>query len=357
MFYFNILSVTFFAIQFFIFKKQKSYLPQYIISALEVIAHQACADYFVGVQTGFHYYIILMALIACLELEHHIKLSVLLTAICAACFLAIEIGMMDLSPIYTLPALTIKIIKTVNISLSLIVIVVIVYVFTVTVYKAERTAEQQYERAERLLTNILPKHIVNKLKLNSSHGTIADNYDSVAVLFLDIADFTKFSSTLEAKAIVTILNSLFTRFDEVIDDYHVEKIKTSGDSYIAAAGIPYDDPMRFENIALFALRMQKIVSEFNTMHQADFKIRIGIHCGPVVAGVIGRKKFVYDIWGTTVNFASRMEVTGIIGKIQVSKEMYDKLKEHFILEERPPIPIKNYGMKTNYFLIGSKVTH
>src|SRR5574344_599815 len=354
MFYFNIFSVTFFGLQFFIFKKQRSYLFQYIISALEVIAHQACATYYCGVQTGFHYYIILMALISCLELEHHVKLSVLFTALCAACFLAIEVGMMNLTPVYQLPTLTIIILKTVNISLSLIVIVITVYVFTVTVYKAEQTAVQQYERAERLLNNILPKHIVAKLKANTFHGTIADNYDSAAVLFLDIIDFTSFSSTLEAKAIVTILNSLFSRFDEVTDEYHVEKIKTPGDSYMAAAGIPHDDPLCFENIALFALRMQKIVAEFNTSHQSNFKVRIGIHCGPVVAGVIGKKKFIYDLWGTTVNFASRMETTGIADKIQVSKEMYTKLKGHFILEERPPIPIKNYGMRTNYFLIAPR---
>src|SRR5574344_1756684 len=212
MFYFNIFSISLFAVLFFTFKKSDSYLPQYIISLVEVVAHQIAADYFIGVQSGFHYYIILFALIACLELEKHIKFSVFFASVCAVCFLAVEVVMMDLTPVYVLPALTIKIIKTINIGLSLIIIVLIEYVFIVTVYRAERSAAQQYARAEGLLNNILPAHIVNRLKVTNSNTntTIADSYSSVAVLFLDIVDFTNFSSSLEAKAIVTILNSLYS---------------------------------------------------------------------------------------------------------------------------------------------------
>jgi adenylate cyclase len=354
MFYFNIISVVLFAILFFTFRKSDSYLPQYIISAIEVIAHQIAADYYVGVQTGFHYYIILFALIACLELEKHIKLSVFFASVCAVCFLAVEVGMMDLTPVYILPELIVKILKTVNIGFSLIIIVVIEYVFIVTVSKAEHSAETQYERAERLLNNILPHHIVNRLKVTNTNSTIADSYDSVAVLFLDIVDFTNFSSHLEANAIVTVLNSLFSLFDEATDKYHVEKIKTSGDSYIAATGIPFETNKQYENIALYALELEHILAQFNKEHHSDFKVRIGIHCGPVAAGVIGKKKFIYDLWGSTVNFAARMETTGISGRIQVSEAMYNEIKDSFILEERAPIPVKSFGMCTNYFLKGIK---
>jgi len=349
MFYFNIFSVVFFAILFFTFRKSDSYLPHYILSGIEVIAHQIAADYFIGVQSCFHYYIILIALISCLELENHIKLSVIFASISAAIFLAIEVGMANLTPVYALPLSTIKIIKTANISLTLILFVVIEYVFIVTVFKAEQAARTQYSRAEQLLGNILPAHIASKLN-STDNTTVAVSYDSVAVLFLDIVGFTNFSSHLEANAIVTILNGLFSGFDEVIDEYHVEKIKTSGDSYIAASGIPYSEDKQYANIALFALRMQKILAEFNAEHHADFKVRIGIHCGPVAAGVIGKKKFIYDIWGSTVNFAARMETTGIAGRIQVSEEMYHKLRDSFTFDERAPIPIKSYGMCTTYFL-------
>lgn len=354
MFYFNIVSVSFFSILFFTFRKTHSYLPHYISSAIEVIIHQACADYFLGVQTGFHYYIILIALIASLELEHHVKLSAIFAAIAGACFLAIEVGMMNLTPVYQLPELTVRIIKTANISFTLIIIVIIEYVFNETVIKAEQTAMQQYTRAEKLLTNILPVHIVNKLKNSNYSGTIADSYDSVAVLFLDIADFTQFSSQLEAKAILTILNSLFSQFDEVLDQYHIEKIKTTSDSYIAAAGIPDADKNSYTNMARFALKMQQIVDSFNEVHHTSFKVRVGVHCGPVVAGVIGKKKFVYDLWGSTVNIAAQMEITCIPGRIQVSKEFFDKLNKEFVFEERAPIPIRGYGMRTNYYLVSPR---
>src|SRR5574344_600297 len=354
MFYFNIFSIILFGILFFTFKKSDSYLPQYIISLIEVVAHQIAADYFIGMQSGFHFYIILFTLIGCLELEKHIKLSVFFAAVCAACFLGVEVGMMDWTPVYVLPALTIKIIKTANIGLTLIIIVAIEYVFIVTVYRAERSAVQQYDRAERLLNNILPAHIISRLKASNTNATIADSYDSVAVLFLDIVDFTNFSSHFEAKAIVTILNSLFSQFDEATDKYHVEKIKTSGASYIAATGIPFETNKQYENIALYALELEHILAQFNKEHHSDFKVRIGIHCGPVAAGVIGKKKFIYDLWGSTVNFAARMETTGIPGRIQVSEAMYKKIKDSFILDERAPIPIKSYGMCTNYFLKGIK---
>ncbi|MFA6936977.1 MAG: adenylate/guanylate cyclase domain-containing protein [Treponema sp.] len=354
MFYFNIFSVLLFGILFFTFKKQPSYLPQYIISAIEVIVHQVFADYFLGVQSSFHYYIILIALIACLELGKHIGWSLFFSILCAASFLAIEIGMADLTPVYSLTALGVKIIKTSNIALTLIVIVIIEYVFTVTVSKAEKETEVQYDRAQKLLNNILPTHIVNKLKSDDNTEIIADSYNSAVVFFLDIVDFTKYSTHLEAKAIVTILNSFFSMFDGIVDEYHVEKIKTSGDSYMAATGIPYDDEKRFENMANFALRAQSLVLQFNKEHHSNFEVRMGIHSGPVAAGVIGKKKFVYDLWGSTVNFAAQIEATSIPGKIQVSKEFYNQVKDKFVFAQRAPIPIKNFGMHTNYYLLGAK---
>lgn len=353
MFYFNIVSVIFFGILFFTFKKE-SYLTRYILCTIEVIFHQIAADYYIGVPSSFHYYLLLMALIGSLALENNRKTSIFFGILCSAVFLGIELFMSDMTPVYILPAKTLKIIKAINISLSLFVVVVIEYTFTVTVGRAEEKAQKQFERANNLLTNILPSHIISRLKKSSGNSNLSDYYQNVAIIVVDIVNFTEYSTQLEPKALVGILDELFSRFDTLLLEYHVEKIKSHGDTYVAAAGMPYIQKETYANTAKLALRMNEVMTEFNKTHESSFQLRIGIHCGPVIAGVIGQRKFTYDLWGSTATFAYRMNTTDIPGRIQVSKEMYEKLYEEFLFDERAPIPVKNYGMRTNYFLIGLK---
>lgn len=353
MFYFNIVSVTFFGILFFTFKKE-SYLTRYILCTVEVILHQVAAVYYIGVDSSFHYYLLLMALIGSLALENHKKSSVIFAVLCSLVFCGIEIFMSDMVPVYTIPKYSLKLIKAVNIILSLFVIVAIEYTFSVTVNKAEKAAQKQFERANNLLTNILPSHIINRINKNGMGETLSDYYPSVSIIVLDIVNFTDYSSQLEANALVTILDTLFSSFDSILSDYHIEKIKSHGDTYIAASGMPHTQKETYSNVAKYALHITKILEDFNKEHESNFQLRIGIHCGPVIAGVIGKKKFTYDLWGSTATFAYRMKTTDIPGRIQVSKEMYEKLYEEFDFDERAPIPIKNYGMRTNYFLIGLK---
>lgn len=354
MFFFNIFSVTFFGTIMFTFKKRDSYLFQYLVCTLEVITHQICACYYVGVASSFHYYILLMALIGSLMLDKSEKLSAILSLICCAFFLTVEITMSEITPVYTIDPVLIKWIKIFNIGLSLFVVVVIEYAFTVTVKKAEKDAVEQFHRADKLLSNTLPVHIANRMKNNPKEELFADSYTSVSVLVMDIAGFTEYSSKLDAKAIVTQLDSLFSEIDSVIETYHVEKIKTHGDNYIAAAGIPSSDENSYKNIALFALKMMNIAENFNKVHNTNCQLRIGIHCGPLVAGVIGKKKFTYDLWGSSVTFAYRMNSTDIPGRIQVSREFYEKVADEFNFDERAPIPVKSFGMKSNFFLIDKK---
>lgn len=353
MFYFNIVSVIFFGILFFTFKNE-SYLTRYILCTIEVIFHQVAAVYYIGTFSSFHYYLLLMALIGSLALENHKKTAVFFEVLCTLVFLGVELFMTDLTPVYTLPVETLKIIKAVNISLSLFVIVVIEYTFSVTVSKAEAAAQLQYERANNLLTNILPSHIISRLKKNSQNKDLSDYYQSVSIIVVDIVNFTDYSTQLEPNALVGILDELFSSFDLILSDYHVEKIKSHGDTYIAASGMPHVQKDTYSNVAKLALKMNEIMAQFNKTHESSFQLRIGIHCGPVIAGVIGKKKFTYDLWGSTATFAYRMNSTDIPGRIQASKEIYEKLYEEFIFDERAPIPIKNYGMRTNYFLIGEK---
>ncbi|MEI6063754.1 MAG: adenylate/guanylate cyclase domain-containing protein, partial [Pseudanabaena sp. ELA748] len=175
------------------------------------------------------------------------------------------------------------------------------------------------------------------------------------VLFADIVGFTKISSDLPPDQIVGFLNQIFSRFDRLVEIHQLEKIKTIGDAYLVVSGLPYPRVDHAEAIADMAIDMQKAMQDFNQQSGQNLTIRTGIHTGPVVAGVIGLKKFAYDLWGDTVNTASRMESHGIAGKIQVSAATYDCIKELYNFEERGAILIKGKGEMTTYLLLGRKV--
>lgn len=211
---------------------------------------------------------------------------------------------------------------------------------------------QQRQQAERLLVNILPHRIAQRLK--ASHHTIADQFDHVTVLFADLVDFTRTSSLVSPKELVELLNQIFSTFDRLAEKRGVEKIKTIGDAYMAAAGLPTARPDHAEAIAQLALDMQQEIQNFMTPEGQPFQLRIGINTGSVVAGVIGIKKFSYDLWGDTVNIASRMESIGEPGRIQVTATSYEFLKRHFLLEERGTTVIKGRGEMVTYWLIDNK---
>jgi sensor domain CHASE-containing protein/class 3 adenylate cyclase len=204
--------------------------------------------------------------------------------------------------------------------------------------KAER------ERAERLLLNILPESIAKRLK--DEQETIADSFEEVTVLFADLVNFTNLSSQISPTDLVGLLNEIFSRFDRLVERYGLEKIKTIGDSYMVVGGLPLPRSDHAEAIAEFALDIQQEIKKFNAEKGQAFSMRIGINTGPVVAGVIGLKKFIYDLWGDAVNTASRMESHGIPGYIQVSSSTYDHLKEKYLFEERGIIYVKGKGELT-----------
>ncbi len=212
--------------------------------------------------------------------------------------------------------------------------------------KAER------ERAERLLLNILPESIAKRLK--NEQETIADSFEEVTVLFADLVNFTNLSSQISPTELVGLLNEIFSRFDRLVERYSLEKIKTIGDSYMVVGGLPLPRSDHAEAIAEFALDMQEEIKKFNAEKDQAFSLRIGINTGPVVAGVIGLKKFIYDLWGDAVNTASRMESHGIPGYIQVSSTTYDRLKDKYLLEERGIIHVKGKGEMTTYLLKSRK---
>jgi PAS domain S-box-containing protein len=217
---------------------------------------------------------------------------------------------------------------------------------------ARKSAEQalriEQEKVEQLLLNVLPPPIVSRLKHQQS--SIADSFPEATVLFADIVGFTKIADLISPTTLVDLLNDIFSSFDLLTQKYGLEKIKTIGDAYMVAGGIPTPRSDHAEAIALLALDMQQAIARFNTQRGEDFNIRIGIHTGPVVAGVIGIKKFIYDLWGDTVNTASRMESHGIPGCIQVSETTYQILRDKFLFEQRGAIDVKGKGQMQTYFL-------
>ena len=226
---------------------------------------------------------------------------------------------------------------------------VLLYYFVSQKDNAFQALHTEQQKGENLLLNILPKEIAAILKNNNL--TIADHFEGVTILFADIAGFTPMSAQMAPAEVVDMLNEVFSHFDNLAEKHNLEKIKTIGDCYMVAAGIPLARPDHAQAIARMALEMRSYASS-NGVQQLDF--RIGINSGPVIAGVIGRKKFIYDLWGDAVNTASRMESHGTPGKIQITESTYELVKNQFICEERGTATIKGKGEMRLWYLIEEK---
>jgi class 3 adenylate cyclase len=211
------------------------------------------------------------------------------------------------------------------------------------------SAVSEREKANKLLLNILPRKAARVLK--TREGVIAEQYDDVSVLFADIVDFTQYASAVPPDQLVTKLNEIFFRFDELTDQYGLEKIKTVGDTYMVVGGLPEPNPGHAEAMASLALDMLSAIKEIERADGIPFSLRICIHCGPVVAGVIGKRKFAYDLWGDTVNIASRMESSGTENSIQVSDDFYQILKNKFGFKKRGAVDVKGIGAMETYYLL------
>jgi class 3 adenylate cyclase len=225
---------------------------------------------------------------------------------------------------------------------------------TESIRQQKELIEQKNRENEALLLNILPGEIAVRLK--SGEHEIADAFADVSVLFGDIVGFTALSSETSAATIVDMLNGLFSGFDELAQNFGIEKIKTIGDCYMAVCGLPKPCPDHTARMARMALRMMEVTEEYGKKLGVNLQLRIGINSGPVVAGVIGATKFIYDLWGDTVNLASRMESTGVPGGIQVTRGVYERLLGTFDLEERGLVHIKGKGEKATWLLHGELST-
>ncbi|OIQ04239.1 MAG: hypothetical protein AUK36_00250 [Zetaproteobacteria bacterium CG2_30_59_37] len=217
---------------------------------------------------------------------------------------------------------------------------------------ARMQLREEQRRSERLLLNILPAPIAARLK----HGeeTISDSFNDISVLFADIAGFTRMADTMQPADLVGLLNGLFSDFDTLVEQHGLEKIKTIGDAYMVVGGAPKPFPGHAARMADLALGMINATHIFNLRTGRNLEIRIGMHKGPAVAGIIGLNKFSYDLWGDSVNTASRMESHGIAGRIQISEDMYRQLRDSHLFEERGEIEIKGKGRLNTWFLLARR---
>jgi adenylate cyclase len=214
-----------------------------------------------------------------------------------------------------------------------------------------RRLEEERRRSERLLLNVLPQSIAERLKRGES--PIADRVEAATIVFADLVGFTTLAGRLPPEEVVVMLNAIFSRFDEIADRHHLEKVKTIGDAYMAVAGLPEPSADHARDAARAALEMRAAVRELASACSAELDMRIGLHTGAVVAGVIGLRKFAYDLWGDAVNIASRMESHGQPGRVQVSADAAAHL-ERFVLDARGEIEIKGKGMMKTYWLVEEK---
>jgi adenylate cyclase len=222
-------------------------------------------------------------------------------------------------------------------------------VFTLLAVFAQQRRDAQ-ARADNLLLNILPRSIADRLKAETR--TIADQFSSASILFADVVDFTPLAERLPAGEVVGVLDRLFSHFDVLADRHGLEKIKTIGDCYMVAAGVPSPRPDHARALALMALDMQAAMCSEDEVGELGLQLRVGINSGPVVAGVIGRKRFLYDLWGDAVNTASRMESHGASGRIQITRATMELLDGEFVCEPRGTIPIKGKGEIETWYLAG-----
>ncbi|MFZ0832332.1 MAG: adenylate/guanylate cyclase domain-containing protein [Mycobacterium sp.] len=306
----------------------------------------------VGTGAGLQFYFLVGATVAVLVLGiEHVVLACVLVAIGAADVIILQFTIpadTGLQPAWALPVGFV-----VSIVSACVMVVATVWYALREIERAEQAMEEEYERSESLLANILPGSIANRLK-NPATTIIADKYDDASVLFADIAGYTERASQSTPADLVEFLNGLYTEFDRLVEQHGLEKIKTSGDCYMVVSSVPEPRPDHLEALACLALKMGDTIAGLKDQMGQAVPIRIGMGVGPVVAGVVGTRRFFYDVWGDAVNVASRMESTGVQGRIQVPQEVYERLNDTFVFEPRGTVEVKGKGVMPTWFLVAER---
>ncbi len=306
----------------------------------------------VGTSSGLQFYFLVGACLVVLQLgAERIALAATLAAVAAGLVIALEFLAPRETGVQPHWAQTLGFVVT-TISACVIVVASVWYALR-EMSRAEAAMEVEYDRSEALLANIMPASIAARLK-DPARTVIADKYEDASVLFADIAGFTERASDTAPADLVRFLDRLYTEFDALVDKYGLEKIKVSGDCYMVVSGVPWPRRDHLEELAQLALDMADAVAGVTDVKGRAVPLRIGLATGPVVAGVVGSRRFFYDVWGDAVNVASRMESTNSEGRIQVPQDVYERLKDNFVLQERGDIEVKGKGLMHTWYLVGRK---
>lgn len=323
-----------------------------VLVTAEVVTHAILGTLYLGWAAGFHYYLLAMATVIFFTPWRALGWKVGLVLILSGSYILLKQFTLVADPITPQPLWLTRAFDWSNIFGLVGLIAVFAYYYNAAANAAEDALVIEHERSERLLKNILPTPIAERLK--DSQDTIADGFEETTTLFSDIVGFTKLSEKVSPEELVEMLNQIFTVFDQLAGKHGIEKIKTIGDAYMVAAGLPEANKHHASVIADMGLDMVHAIKMISERIGTDLNIRIGINSGPVVAGVIGRRKFAYDLWGDSVNTAARMESHGIPGRVHVSESTWRLLKDDYDFEERGTIEVKGKGPMKTFLLIGRK---
>lgn len=321
--------------------------------------------YFIGNGAGLQLYLIVTwTLLFLIYTREELGTLLFFSAVYWLGFLVIEFSFTHPGLVYDYPPGIIDQIYVLSITGTFVAVALVVGLFFNEIHRAEARLQEEFEHSEKLIRNILPSSIADRLKRRDSvnlkrrsdepaekHDPIADGCADATVLFADIVGFTPLASSLAPETVVKLLNDVFSGFDEIVLELKLEKIKTIGDAYMLVGGIPEPCEQHVERVADAALRMQMLIADLTCHTGHPLQLRMGMHCGPLVAGVIGKHKFAYDIWGDTVNTASRLESHGLPNRIQVSEPIFERLRNQYTFEKRGQIDLKGRGRINTWFLL------
>ncbi len=322
--------------------------PAMLLAYAEVAIHVVVIQVLLGSGAGYIFYYFALVAVPFLVFKPDERLARACTVIypCVATPLLQVYGRSH-PPLIPIPSGTLDLLYTINVAGTLFAVLAVVWYFEAASSRAEAEIEAERQRSETLLLNILPASIAERLK--AGEATIADHFPAVTVLFADIVGFTVLSARISTADLITLLNEVFSTFDHLAAKHGIEKIKTIGDAYMGVAGLPDAMPDNAAVMARMAIDMRDALAA-SPAGREGLQVRIGIHTGPVVAGVIGVKKFAYDLWGDTVNTASRMESHGEAGRVHISDTTRALLGHRFVVTERGVITLKGKGEMKTWFL-------
>lgn len=318
------------------------------------IGFETALSYLLGRESGIHFLFLAGATVAILIFGVLVNTMSLISMTAGVVgFLVANQAFVTHSPYVTASTQDIALLQYFSVLVFFSVNFALIFSAFKQAHRAEQLLEQEYEYSEGLLNAMMPSAIADQLKMDK-HKTIADGYESVTILFADLVGFTAKSSHRTPEEVISFLNALFTEFDRLAHKHEVEKIKTLGDSYMAAAGLPHEQEDHAERIAMFAIDMVAAARKFSDNVGEEFNLRVGFHSGPAVAGVIGTDKPFYDVWGDTVNTASRLESQGKTDCIQVTKVTKELLEDRFTFRKRGDVEMKGKGIQEVWYLTGRR---